>query len=90
MVLSQFEEREELREVLPLNFISHNGAMPFAQVGADLLLAVLNPLDRGLILRATELSGRRCHAYLVTPQDYDQRLEQVKLALSKESAASHR
>lgn len=83
MVLSQFEEYEELREVLPLDFISHHGAMPFAQVGSDLLLAVLNPLDRDLIFRATELSRRRCHAYLVTPQDYDQRLAQIKAALGK-------
>ena len=83
MVLSQFEEREELREVLPLDFISHHGALPFAQVGGDLLLAVLNPLDKALVLRAGEISGRNCHAYLVTPQEYDQRLAQIKKALAK-------
>jgi len=83
MALSQFEEREELREIFPLEFISHHGALPFAQVGSDLLLAVLNPLDKELILQAGEISGRRCHAYLVTPQEYDQRLAQIKKALSK-------
>ena len=83
MVLSQFEEREELREVLPLEFISHHGVLPFARVGNDLLLAVLNPLNKELVLRAGELSGRRCHAYLVTPPEYDLRLAQIKKALSK-------
>lgn len=83
MVLSQFEEREELREVLPLEFISHHGVLPFAQVGSDLLLAVLNPLNKELVFRAGELSGRRCHAYLVTPPEYDLRLSQIKKALSK-------
>lgn len=83
MVLSQFDEREELREVFPLEFISHHGALPFAQIGSDLLLAVLNPLDKDLLRRAGELAGRRCHAYLVTPQEYDQRLAQIKQALNK-------
>jgi len=83
MVLSQFDERAELREIFPLEFISHHGVLPFAQVGNDLLLAVLNPLDKELIRRAGELAGRRCHAYLVTPQEYDQRLAQIKKALAK-------
>ena len=80
--LSQFEEREEFREVLPLDFISRHGALPFAQVGDDLLLAVLNPQDKELIRQAGELSGRHCHAYLVSPQEYDQRLAQIKAALT--------
>ncbi len=81
MVLSQFDEREDLREVLPLDFISHHGALPFAKVGNDLLLAVLNPLDNDLLRSASELAGCRCHAYLVTPQEYDQRLALIKKAL---------
>lgn len=82
IMLSQFEEREELREALPLDFISRHGALPFAQVGGDLLLAVLNPMDKDLIHRAGDLAGRRCHACLVSPQDYDQRLAQIKKALA--------
>lgn len=81
IALSQFDEREELREILPLNFISRHGALPFAQVGGDLLLAVLNPLDKELIRQAEDLSGRRCHAYLTAPQEYDQRLAQIKRAV---------
>ena len=80
--LSQFEEREEFREVFPLDFISRHGALPFAQIGDDLLLAVLNPYDKELIRQASELAHRRCHAYLVSPQEYDQRLDQIKKALA--------
>ena len=87
--LNQFNENEELREVLPLDFISHHGALPFAQVGSDLLLAVLNPLDKELLRRAGELSGRSCHAYLVTPQEYDQRLAQIKKALAAPRATNN-
>lgn len=80
--LSQFDEREDLREVLPLDFISRHGALPFATVGDDLLLAVLNPLDKELVEKAGTLAGRHCHAYLVSPQEYDQRLAQIKKALT--------
>jgi hypothetical protein len=82
IMLSRFDEREEFREVLPLDFISCRGALPFAQVGDDLLLAVLNPQDKELIRQAEELAHRRCHAYLVSPQEYDQRLAQIKKALT--------
>lgn len=78
--LSRIEEDNELAQTLPLDFICRHGALPFAQVGGDLLLAVLNPFDRNLMKRAEELSGRRCHPYLVTPVDYDQRLGKIKAA----------
>ena len=82
VMLSQFDEREELREVLPLDFISRHGALPFAKVGDELLLAVLNPQDKELIRQASGLARRRCHPYLVSPQEYDQRLNQIKKALT--------
>jgi hypothetical protein len=82
IALSQFDEPEELREALPLDFISRHGALPFGEVGGDLLLAVLNPQDKALFDRAGEIAGRRCHAYLVSPQEYDQRLAQIKKALA--------
>lgn len=81
-MLSQFDELEDLREVLPLDFISRHGALPFAKVGDELLLAVLNPQDKELVRQAGELARRRCHAYLVSPQEYDQRLNQIKAALT--------
>lgn len=80
--LARFSEREELREILPMSFISHRGALPFSQVGGELLLAVLNPLDKELLRSAESLSGKRCHAYLVTPQEYDERLAQIRKALA--------
>lgn len=82
IALSQFDENENVREALPLDFISRHGALPFSQVGRDLLLAVLNPMDKELVRRAGELAGRRCHPYLVSPQEYDQRLAQIKKALA--------
>ncbi|QHI70838.1 GspE/PulE/PilB domain-containing protein [Tichowtungia aerotolerans] len=80
MALSQFEENEEVCRMLPTEFISRNGAMPFAKVGDDLLVGVLNPLDKSLMEEAEALCGRRCHPYLVAPDDYDLQLQKVKQA----------
>jgi hypothetical protein len=80
MVLSQFEGNEELAQHLPVEFTSANGAIPFAKVGDDLLLGVLNPMDKELLAEAQKQTGKRCHPYLVAPEDYDQFLEKIKLA----------
>ena len=80
MMLSRFESNEEICRMLPVEFMSRNGVMPFARVGSDLLVALLNPLDRDLLDEAKELSGRRCHPYLVTPDEYDFQLDKVKQA----------
>lgn len=82
MVLSQFEDNEEIGQQLPLEFMSRNGAIPFAHVGDDLLLGVLNPMDKELLAEVKTLCGRQCHPYLVAPEDYDQQLEKIKLAVA--------
>ena len=81
MVLSQFEGNEEIGRQLPLDFTSSKGALPFAQVGDELLLAILNPLDKELLEEAQTLSGKRCHPYLVTPDEYDLQLGKLKLLI---------
>lgn len=80
MTLSQFEDNEEISQQLPFDFTSHNGVIPFAKVGNDLLVGILNPLDKELLQEAETLSGLRCHSYLVTPEEYDQQLGKAKLA----------
>lgn len=80
MMLSRFEGDEETGAVLPLEFVSRNGAVPFAQVGGDLLVAVLNPLDKELLDEVQQLSGRRCHPYLVMPDEYDLYLDKIRKA----------
>lgn len=80
--LGQFEDSESLAEVLPIDFSSKFGAIPFAEVSDELLLAVVNPFDKELVERAEMLCGRRCHPYLVTPHDYDQLLDKFKKELN--------
>jgi hypothetical protein len=82
MSLGQYDENEELCRLLPLDFMTHHGALPFARVGTDLQLAVLNPFDRELVDEVSRLVGCRCHPFLVTPQEYDQRLAAIRKALA--------
>jgi len=82
MALSQFEDNEEISQQLPFDFTSRNGVIPFAKVGSDLLVGILNPLDKELLQEAEALSGLRCHPYLVAPEEYDRQLGKVKLALA--------
>jgi hypothetical protein len=82
MMLSHFEDNEEVCKLLPLDFMSRNGAMPFAKVGDDLLVAVLNPMDKELLDETQKLCGRRCHPYLVTPDEYDLQLGKIKLSVA--------
>ena len=79
--LSSYEENEEFNEALPLDFMTRRGVLPFAGIGDDLLVAVLNPFDKALVSQAEEAAEKRCHPYLVSPDEYDRRLAQIKKAL---------
>lgn len=72
--LSNFELPETVASVLPLDIAAHDGALPFAFFGNDLLVAVLNPFNSILMDKVEKSSGHRCHAYLVSPVEYDEAL----------------
>ena len=81
--LSNYEENEDLNDALPIEFMTQRGVLPFASIGDDLLVALLNPFDKSRIKDAEAASGQRCHPYLVPPSEYDLRLEQIKQALEE-------
>jgi len=81
IALSSYEENEEILEALPLEFLTQLGVLPFAAIGDDLLVAVLNPFDKTLVLKAEASAEKRCHPYLVSPEEYDRRLKLIKDAL---------
>jgi len=80
--LGSYEKNDNLNEALSLGFITRRGVLPFAAVGDDLLVAVLNPFDKMRLLDAGRASGQHCHPYLVLPGDYDQRLAEIKESLN--------
>ena len=82
VALANFEIAKEVRTMLPLDFISHWGAIVFEVLGEDLLVAVLNPFDRVLQNEVASLTNRTCHFYLVGAADYDKALESIRQALA--------
>jgi len=84
--LANYEIPKEVHQLLPLDFISHGGAIVFETLGQDLLAAVLNPFDRVLQDEVTSRTGRHCHFYLVSAPDYDNALGAIRKALASPAA----
>jgi tetratricopeptide (TPR) repeat protein len=86
ITLPSFEIPREVFTLLPLNFMSHWGAIVFEALGPDLLVALLNPFDQVLQQEVASLTGKTCHFFLVSAADYDQTLTHIRKAL-KETAS---
>ena len=76
--LFSFSLPEKVAGILSLDISSHDGALPFGFFGDDLLVAVLNPFNDVLMNKVKMSSGRRCHAFLVSPIDYDVALNKMR------------
>lgn len=83
--LANFEMPRDVFTLLPLDFMSHWGAMVFDVLGPDLLVAVLNPFDLALQQEVASLTGKACHFFLISAPDYDRSLARIRTAL-KEAA----
>lgn len=77
--LSSFELREGICDALPLEFVQKRAALPFGKLGGDLMIAVLNPFNEGLVRDVETATGCTCHSYLVEPMEYDAALAQLQL-----------
>lgn len=78
ITLSNFEIPSGIVDRLPLEMAAYHGALPFAFLGKDLLVAVLNPFNHRLVDKIESESGCRCHTYLVDAEDYDRALDRLR------------
>jgi len=62
---------------LPEKLVKVRGAVPFAQLGREWAVAVLNPLDENLRIEVREALGARCHFFLAVPATIEKVLERV-------------
>ena len=84
--LANFELQKEVCALLAWEFMTHRGAIVFEIIGDDALVAILNPYDNQLKLDIEGLTGKDCHYFLVTPEDFDGALGKVKKLLTTEPA----
>lgn len=84
--LGQFDLQKEAYSLLPLDFMTHRAAVIFELMGADALVAVLNPYDIELREDVRRLAGRKCHFFLTTAQAYDLCLDRIRKAYEAEPA----
>lgn len=78
ITLMNFDFEDKAMDMLPIEFSTQEGAMPFGMMGDSLLVAVLNPFNNNLLQKAEEESGKRCHTFLVEADDYDRGLEKLR------------
>ena len=81
--LSGYEISEEVAMALPLEVSAHDGALPFAFMGENLLVAVLNPFNNMLVEKSESAFGNRCRTFLVEPEDYDLTLVRLRALIGK-------
>lgn len=81
--LASFELQKDACALLSWEFVINRGAIVFETIGDDALVAILNPYDDQLKLDVEGLTGKDCHYFFVTPEDFDSALAKVKLLLAK-------
>ncbi len=80
--LAAFDPQYEAFQRAPLDFMIQRGALPFEQLGNDLLVALLNPTNRELRQEVETQTGRHCHFYLTAPADFDAAIEVIRTRLA--------
>jgi hypothetical protein len=75
--LELFELNPAAMQVLAPSFVHVKGALPFALIGDDALVALLNPLNAALREEISARAGRVCHFFLAHPRVWQQVAQNV-------------
>lgn len=70
--LELFEIHPEAMHALSANYVHVKGVLPFAIIGGEVLVAVLNPLNPALREETVARAGRPCHFFLAHPRVWQQ------------------
>lgn len=70
--LELFEIQPAAVQVFSPNYIHVKGVLPFAVLGGEVLVAVLNPLNAALREETVSRAGRNCHFFFAHPRVWQQ------------------
>lgn len=73
--VAAFDSPPACRGLLPQEFQAQRCVLPFEQIGSEILVALLNPLDEWLRAEVARRTGTRCHFYLTRPDHFDKAME---------------
>lgn len=57
-------------ETLPENYVKIKGVIPFGKIAGELLVAIMNGVDKDLRKEIEALAGMPCHFYLMHPRSW--------------------
>ncbi|GEM_PF-676377 len=78
ITLAGFDLQPSVFGVLPLDYLTFQGVIPFERLGGEALVAILNPFSERLRKELPVALGCPCHFFLIPPADFDTALEVVK------------
>jgi len=73
---------------LDMQFMIRRGALVFGFIGAEALVAVMNPYNQQLRRDIETATGRKCHFFLSLPSEFDQALTRVRNQLAEKPVAA--
>ncbi len=74
-----FEVQPAAAAVLAPAYVHVRGVLPFAELGSDVLVAVLNPLSKALQDETAARAGRVCHFFMAHPKSWIQAAAKITL-----------
>ncbi|MCF7854973.1 MAG: hypothetical protein K9N51_09260 [Candidatus Pacebacteria bacterium] len=75
--ITKFEIPQEVAQLLPLDVARKIGVLPFAMFGKELMVAVLNPMNKGLHKHVEAHLNRKIHIYLSSPEELQSAIDQL-------------
>lgn len=83
--LASFDIPQKLRDILPEPLVKVRGAVPFAELGDVLLVALINPMDDKLRQKVEAAAGRHCRFFLCPPGAAEPVLDKLFAAGTEEA-----
>ena len=86
--VTKFEISEDIARLIPLETARKVGVLPFAVFGNEVMVAVLNPVNKGLHKNVAAYLGRKIHTYLTSPEELQSAIDHLDGSRKNSAAES--